>query len=161
MKIILLTSLIIISPLTLAKSYYEPHHIQVFKEKGVCDGCDLSGFDLTTNKNGPIVLKNSNLIRSNFYSPGNRQYSDFSNVMGLRFSMYDGEFSYSNFTNADLRNANLRYNNFTSADFTGANLTGADFYRVNLYHAKISSEQLKSVENICGAILPDGTEKDC
>ncbi|CDZ76126.1 Serine/threonine-protein kinase B [Legionella massiliensis] len=164
MKGYFLASLLVFSTTCFSHTYSNPTHMEQFKKTGVCENCDLSGINwLSTNKEGAIILSNSNLIRSSLDLLGsfNRQYSNFSNIVGLRLSMSYGDFSYSNFANADLRNAHLINNNFTSADFTSANLTGVNFSGTNLYKAKISQEQLNSVSELCNAVLPNGQESEC
>ncbi|HAT9471221.1 TPA: pentapeptide repeat-containing protein [Legionella pneumophila] len=164
MKKVALTSyLLIISAITFAQTISNPTHVEQFEKTGICIGCDLSNlFSLNLESDGAIDLSNSNLIRTTFGLAGsNRQHSKFNNLKGFQLSMYFGDFSYSNFSNADLREAYLADNNLTSADFTGANLEGVNFTSANLYQAKITREQLNSVSSLCNAILPDGKEGEC
>ena len=130
--------------------------IQHFIETNECVNCDLSRAKLERSNHDNANLMGSLLAMANISSSQFNQ-ANFQDA-NLEYVKAESIIArYCNFTNADLRKANFSHANLGGCDFTNANLNKVMFYHANLYKAKISEEQLKQVERLDCAIMPDGS----
>jgi uncharacterized protein YjbI with pentapeptide repeats len=88
-----------------------------------------------------IVARNISLIKISLYQ------SNFSHSI-----LDDSVFLHSNCSHADFSYTSLQRTNWTNTD-----VTQAIFNYTNLYRAKITKEQLATVQSLQGAVLPNGT----
>lgn len=106
-----------------------------------CQGCDLSGQDLTNIKGGQ-------------HAKGQFRQASFVNA-NLSNGNYDKAF----FTCADLSGADLSNSVLTNANFVDSNLKGADLRNADLTQADLSGALLEGANlegaNLTGAKLPD------
>jgi uncharacterized protein YjbI with pentapeptide repeats len=59
---------------------------------------------------------------------------------------------------SDLTNADLSHANLTDANLIGANLTNAQLGGADLTGARVTADQLKKVNTLAGATMPDGLQ---
>jgi uncharacterized protein YjbI with pentapeptide repeats len=139
-------------------STYNPDQLADFNLTNVCNTCDLSGAMLYGNHSNAV------LVNSNLTGVKGRETFSMTNFSGSNLSSSD-------WTGANLSYAQMSYIplvkvNFTGADlsyahFEGSNTTDAIFDNANLLNATITDEQLSVAASYCGAVLPNGTKKNC
>ena len=121
---------------------YKPEQLEKFEAHNNCNGCDLSGAGLTSNHSNAAL-----------------NGADLSNVYPVDPNV-GINFNHAQLPNANLTGANLVAANLSFADLTGALLFGTHLSRANMYGATIDLTGIP-VEELCGAILPDGKKQIC
>jgi uncharacterized protein YjbI with pentapeptide repeats len=155
----LLAALLINFSLALhAESMYTPNDLAKFNATNGCDSCDLSGAYLTGN-HSKAVISNSNLTGAIGIGTFSAVNFTGSNLSSSNWS--SANLSYANFAYIDLISVNFSGTNLVNAIFDGANTTNAIFDNAILYGSNISQDQLNAAKSYCGAVLPDGTVKNC
>ena len=155
--------------------------------RAILTGADLSGADLREAQLDEADLGNANLNKADLeyasFSEANLLRADLeeanltnanfhgARLLGarLRGAWVSGDrgvhLASANLMGAVLVDANLTRAYLREADLRGANLlgatlAGADLSEANLYDTSLDSSQLKEVESLHGATLPDGTKYD-
>jgi len=134
-------------------------------------GANLSGADLSeANLSGANLsaadLSEANLSKANLNSAGLWMTNltkailceaDLSEAL-LQCNLSGANLSRAYLDLADLGGANLSGANLSESHLYRAKLRGADLSKANLNGAKITEDQLNSVESLEGATMPDGTK---
>jgi hypothetical protein len=140
---------------------YSPDQLAQFKSSKQCYNCDLSGATISGNFSSAI-LYGTNLTGAN--CSGREANFALTNFSGSNLS--SSNWSHANLSGAQLDFVPLVKANFSDAelsyaDFQEAITTGAIFDNANLLGSNITQGQLDSAASYCGAILPNGTRKNC
>lgn len=154
-KLILLTFTLMIAGLAQAAAvHYDANEFKRFNETNECVGCNLSNGSFSDHRKANLQHAN---LSGTFFS-GDNTRSNYSYANGTQSAFTNG--SEAKFNHAVLIDTRF-FGNFTYADFTNANVQGANFADANLYGAKITDQQLKQAKSVCAAILPDGLKGTC
>lgn len=146
---------------------------------------DLSAADLAEVQMIGVDLRYLTLFKTNFHE-ANMARSDLRNSLAVKANFVRADLTYAQMKNSILRGANISEADLTGADLTnadlsvysgslnwpeyeqqetslrnanltGAKLSGADLTGADLTGAQVTSNQLKQVESLAGATMPDGT----
>lgn len=137
---------------------YNPDDLAQFNLTNTCNECDLSGAMLNGNHSG------AGIFYTNLTGAIGRETFSMTNFAGSNLCSSDwagANLSYAQMTYIPLIKANFTNADLSFANFEGSNTTDAIFEGANLYSANISQDQLDSSAGYCGAILPNGTKKNC
>ncbi len=149
-----LGGLVVAIPLATAIGLASPAHafdeadFQKLADTNECEGCDLSGADLTG-----LTLRHTKLIGANLAG---------ANLSGM-------DLAGSKFTGANLSGANLRGAGIGNAYFDKTNLTNADVRDVSAYITNLNEANMTGAQwnedsfggaLMRGTILPDGTVRE-
>ncbi len=132
--------------------------------KTKCEGCNFKQANLPKDMrygdfSNTIIVNSSfdgsNLIGANFDNAKIQSVS-FNHTNAPNLDLQGADFSHSDFYLANLQNTKFQRSNFNKAILLKADLRGANFTG-----AKVTLQQLKRAESICGAVLPDGKKFQC
>ncbi|MGL5080824.1 MAG: protein kinase domain-containing protein [Microcoleaceae cyanobacterium] len=120
--------------------------------------CDLSGWNLQSEKLAGAYFSESRLVRTNL------QQADLSGVDFGRATLSHAILRDANLTNArlslaNLEEADLRGANLTGVSLSNANLRGANLCGANLTDAMVSDQQLAVAKINWRTILPKGSKR--
>ncbi|CAF0736216.1 unnamed protein product [Rotaria sordida] len=126
--------------------------IQLLIDSGIKNRINLSHLDLSSLTFPP----------GSFYNQLNFVNIIAKNLSFKRIHLYRSNFSYSILDGSSFQQSNCSYADFSYAslqrtDWTNTDVTQVVFNYTNLLGAKITSQQLATVQSLKGATLPNGT----
>ena len=109
----------------------------------------------------PIVsLKFADLHKALLVKRHLLQSADLEHADLSKAHLYGADLSNANLHRADLRKAKLIRSDLTNANLSNAKLDKANLREADLRGAKVTQEQLKKVESLKGATMPNGHKHD-
>lgn len=121
----------------------------------------LYNADLIYNNSGVIGLFHANFsnidFRNDFLTQTDLRGVTFENANLSGTRLLEANLNKANLRNSVLDNCELKGATFHKADLTGASLRNTELAFSNLQGAIINENQLKNVDNLLGAIMPDGS----